>query len=70
MRKVPLFKCPQCGIGYQVVRVESDEFENTEINCIVCGCPLKGSEGGSVLKYFLVDGPRRRFLDPVAQPSH
>ncbi len=71
MRTAPAFKCPHCGTAYQVVRVDSsdNEYQDVDVSCLACGKPLKGKEGGSVLKYFLVDGPRGRFLHPLAQRS-
>jgi hypothetical protein len=31
-----------------------------EINCLVCDQPLRSRDDRFILKYFLLDGPRRR----------
>jgi predicted nucleic acid-binding Zn ribbon protein len=56
----PPFKCPNCEASYKVVRVEAAEANDPEITCRVCGAPLRGREGGFVLKYFLVERPGER----------
>jgi predicted nucleic acid-binding Zn ribbon protein len=49
------FNCPNCGAPYKVVRVEADPLTaDHEITCLSCDAPLRGREGGLVLKYFLV----------------
>jgi hypothetical protein len=66
MPKAPPFKCSHCGTAYQVVRIDSsdNEYDDVDVSCLACGEPLKGKEGGSILKYFRVDGPRGRFRHP------
>jgi len=56
------FSCPTCGAKYEVVRVEAPPEPTTdrEITCVSCGGPLHGRDGSFILKYFLVDRPRRR----------
>ena len=57
------FACPNCGAQYKLVRVETDEaLPDQQLSCRNCGGPLHGREGKFVLKYFLVDRPRRRAL--------
>jgi hypothetical protein len=53
------FNCPNCGARYKVVRVAADSSLR-EITCRSCGGPLRASEGGYILKYFLIDRPKRR----------
>ena len=60
MRTQPLFKCPNCTTRYHVVQVEADPSTNVEINCLVCDQPLRSRDDRFILKYFLLDGPRRR----------
>ena len=59
---VKTFTCPNCSALYQVVKVEAGpETTGHEIACRVCGVPLAGREGKSVLKYFLLrEGLRRK----------
>jgi hypothetical protein len=65
------FKCPHCGTAYQIVQIETDEIDNTEISCLACGQPLPAAEGHFMRKYFLVDTPRRSSRGhPIAQLSH
>ena len=54
--------CPNCGAKYTIVRVEAPPRPKTdrEITCVTCGGPLQGRQGAFVLKYFLVERPRRR----------
>jgi len=56
------FNCPNCGAKYEIVRVEAPPRPTTdrEITCVTCGGPLQGRQGAFVLKYFLVERPRRR----------
>jgi hypothetical protein len=60
LRTQPLFKCPNCTTRYHVVQGEADPSTNVEINCLVCDQPLLSRDGRFILKYFLLDGPRRR----------
>jgi hypothetical protein len=55
-------ECPTCGAQYKVVRVEAESVSaNQQLVCRKCGGPLHGRDG-RILKYFLVDRPRRRAL--------
>ena len=56
------FNCPNCGAKYEVIRVEAPPRPTTdrEIYCVSCGGPLHGRQGVFVLKYFLIERPRRR----------
>jgi predicted RNA-binding Zn-ribbon protein involved in translation (DUF1610 family) len=59
------FDCPNCGAQYKLVRVETNEtLPDQQLTCRKCRGPLHGREGRFVLKYFLVDRPRRRVLGP------
>ena len=60
MRTQPLFKCPNCTTRHHVVQVEADPSTDVEINCLVCDQPLRSRDGRFILKYFLLDGPRRK----------
>jgi hypothetical protein len=60
LRTQPLFKCPHCTTRYHVVQVEADPSIDVEINCLVCDQPLRSRDGRFILKYFLLDGPRRK----------
>ena len=56
------FECPNCAAKYEVVRVEGPRVPTTdrEITCVSCGGPMNGREGKFILKYFLVERPKRR----------
>jgi transcription elongation factor Elf1 len=55
------FDCPNCNSRYKLVRAEADpESPDGQVACRQCGAPLNGREGHLVLKYFLVDKPRRQ----------
>jgi len=56
------FTCLNCKALYQVVKVEAGpQTKAHEIACRICGVPLAGREGKSVLKYFLLrEGLRRK----------
>jgi predicted RNA-binding Zn-ribbon protein involved in translation (DUF1610 family) len=56
------FDCPNCGAKYEIVRVESPSqwTADRDIKCVSCGGSLRGRHGVFVLKYFLVERPRRR----------
>jgi hypothetical protein len=56
------FDCPNCAAKYEVVRAEAPPGPtiDREITCLSCGGPLHGREGPFLLKYFLVERPRRR----------
>jgi hypothetical protein len=56
-----LFTCPNCNAQYKLVRAEADPAATyRQIECYHCGGPLNGREGHYILKYFLVDRPRRQ----------
>jgi transcription elongation factor Elf1 len=60
-----LFNCPACGSQYKVVRVEADPTASYgRIECRRCGGPLNSREGNFILKYFLVDNPRKQLKPP------
>jgi len=68
------FDCPNCGAKYEIVRVEFPPQPTADraITCVSCGGSLRGRHGMFVLKYFLVERPRRRGQKPVntvAKPS-
>jgi hypothetical protein len=55
------FSCPNCNAKYRLVRVEAEpEPSHGRIECYHCGAPLNGREGRFILKYFLIDRPRRQ----------
>jgi predicted RNA-binding Zn-ribbon protein involved in translation (DUF1610 family) len=56
------FHCPNCAAQYEVVRADAPPGPTTdrEITCLSCGAPLHGREGRFVLKYFLIERPKRR----------
>ena len=55
------FKCPNCEANYKLVRAEAGpQSLDRQVTCRSCGAPFPGREGGFVLKYFLVDRPRRK----------
>ena len=59
MTELTHFNCQNCNAGYRVVRVEADStLPYREITCRNCGAPLRALEGGSFLKYILIDRPK------------
>ena len=56
------FRCLNCGAQYKIVEVEAPPGPTTdrEIPCLCCGGPLHGRQGRFLLKYFLVERPKRR----------
>ena len=58
------FECPNCAAKYELIRVEAppETTADCEITCVSCGGPLRGHQGPFVLKYFLVERPKRRDL--------
>ena len=56
------FNCPNCGAKYEIVRVEAPPHPTADrgVKCVSCGGALQGRQGMFVLKYFLVERPRRR----------
>jgi predicted RNA-binding Zn-ribbon protein involved in translation (DUF1610 family) len=53
--KAELFKCPNCGSQYKLVRVEAEPAASYgQIECPHCGGPLKNREGKFILKYSLL----------------
>jgi transcription elongation factor Elf1 len=58
---VARFDCPNCAAKYKLVRAEADaKTLDRQITCRSCGVPFHGLEGSMVLKYFLVDRPKRQ----------
>jgi len=56
-----LFNCPNCNSQYKLARVEADPAASYgKIECYHCGGPLSGYKEGFILKYFLVDRPRKQ----------
>jgi hypothetical protein len=57
-----LFHCPVCAAKYEVVGFEAPPGSTTEgeVACICCGGLLHAREGKFLLKYFLIERPRRR----------
>jgi hypothetical protein len=56
-----LFNCPNCNSQYKLVRAEADHVASYgPIECYHCGGPLNGREGQFILKYFLVERPRKQ----------
>jgi hypothetical protein len=55
------FRCPGCGAAYKLVRVvkQESEVEDRLLFCINCDQPLSAKDDGFVLKYFLVDRPKK-----------
>jgi hypothetical protein len=55
------FSCRNCNAKYLLIRVESEpDPSHGGIECHHCGAPLNGREGQFILKYFLIDRPRRK----------
>jgi len=56
------FECPNCAAKYELVQVQAPQGPTTdrEITCLSCGGPLHGRDGSFLLKYFLVERPKRR----------
>jgi hypothetical protein len=58
---VELFNCPNCNAKYKLVRAEAGpESSKGRIECYHCGGPLNGREGRFILKYVLMDKPRKQ----------
>jgi hypothetical protein len=56
-----LFHCPICAAKYEVVGFEDPAGTiEGEVACLCCGGPFHGREGKFVLKYFLIERPKRR----------
>ena len=56
-----LFICPNCNAQYKLVRADAYHAASyCQIECYHCGGPLNGRDGQFILKYFLVDRPRRQ----------
>ena len=55
------FECPNCGAKYEIVRAEvpPQPTADREVRCVSCGGSLRGRHGMFILKYFLVERPRR-----------
>jgi hypothetical protein len=64
------FSCPNCNAKYRLVRVEAEpEPSHGRIECYHWGGPLNGREGRFILKYFLIDRPRRQLKPNVLNRS-
>ena len=69
----PEFTCPRCSALYKVVRMPAEPpvtatspvtlGSRGAIHCVVCPQEFPSNEGGTILKYFLVSGARRRFRE-------
>jgi hypothetical protein len=59
MNSTTEFECPNCAAKYKLVWVEAPPRPDREISCVSCGGPLRGRQGSFVLKYFLVERPKR-----------
>jgi hypothetical protein len=57
-----LFLCPVCAAKYEVIGFEAPPEPTTEgeLACLCCGGPLRAREGKFLLKYFLIERPKRR----------
>jgi len=57
-----LFHCPVCAAKYEVVGFEAPPAPATEgdVACLCCGGSLHAREGKFILKYFLIERPKRR----------
>jgi hypothetical protein len=56
-----LFSYPNCNAQYKLVRAEADPTKSYgQVECYHCGGSLNGREDQFILKYFLVDRPRRQ----------
>ena len=63
MLRTVLFKCPNCGAVYQVVKAEAGpETSDGPVACRICGAPLAGRDGPFVPQIF-------SFADPWAAPQ-
>jgi predicted Zn finger-like uncharacterized protein len=67
------FSCPNCEAKYEIVRVEAPPqwAADRDVKCVNCGGSLRGRHGVFVLKYFLVERPRRgaKATNTVAKAS-
>jgi hypothetical protein len=55
------FNCAICNALYHLIKVEAGpETVDRELNCRACGTLLPARDGQFVLKYFLLQKPRRR----------
>jgi hypothetical protein len=57
-----LFHCPVCAAKYEVVGFEAPPgpIPEGEVACICCDGALQAREGKYLLKYFLIERPKRR----------
>jgi len=60
MPEAASFQCPNCSAHYKLVRIEVPPMRDRELTCLRCGGPLRNRDGKFALKYFLIDGSRRR----------
>jgi len=55
------FVCPGCQARYKLVRVKSElPSRNFPLHCKHCKQPLAATDGGEILKYFLIRRPKAR----------
>jgi len=56
------FKCPNCGAGYKVMRVEAPPgLGDDPISCVSCGAAIPSYDGKLAMKYFQIErSPRHR----------
>jgi len=60
------FSCPRGRARYKVVRVKSEDgVAYRMLECTVCQQELAPTEGGDILKYFLVGRPRTEKRRPA-----
>jgi prepilin signal peptidase PulO-like enzyme (type II secretory pathway) len=52
--KSPRFECPHCGTLYDLIEIETEGAAAEPIACLVCGNPLRATDGRFIFKYFLV----------------
>ena len=56
-----LFHCPVYAAKYEVVGFEAPPAATEgDVACLCCGGPLHAREGKFILKYFLIERPKRR----------
>jgi hypothetical protein len=60
------FSCPRCQARYKIVRLKSEiNAVHSMLECKVCRHELAPTEGGDILKYFLVARPMAEKRRPV-----
>jgi hypothetical protein len=54
------FVCPKCGAQYQLVTVPAGASAAAEtVACLACREPFPATKDGHIVKYFLLQHPRR-----------